>query len=56
VTISKPDSLSSCKIRDYFRNKKEEEKFTHLNELDVRKPLVESILQRSKELRLYNQV
>jgi hypothetical protein len=26
------------------------------NELDVRKPLVKSILQRSEELRLYNLV
>jgi hypothetical protein len=31
-------------------------KNTPLNELDVRKPLVESVLQRSKELTSYNLV
>jgi hypothetical protein len=35
---------------------KEGEKSTYLNELDVRKPLVVSILQRSEELKLYNLV
>ncbi len=34
----------------------EAEKMTNLNELDVRKPLVVSISQRSEELRLYNLV
>jgi electron transfer flavoprotein alpha/beta subunit len=34
----------------------EAEKSTYLNELDVRKPLVISISQRSEELRLYNLV
>jgi hypothetical protein len=31
-------------------------KFAHQNELDIRKPLVTSISQGSKELRLYNPV
>jgi electron transfer flavoprotein alpha/beta subunit len=35
---------------------KETEKHINLIELDVRKPLVVSISQRSKELRLYNLV
>jgi hypothetical protein len=35
---------------------KEAEKSTYLSELDVRKPLVVSISQRSEELRLYNRV
>jgi hypothetical protein len=35
---------------------KEAEISTYLNELDVRKPLVVSISQRSEELRLYNLV
>jgi hypothetical protein len=34
----------------------EAEKSTYLNELDVRKPFVASISQRSEELRLYNLV
>jgi hypothetical protein len=34
----------------------EAKKSTYLNELDFRKPLVESISQRSEELRLYNLV
>jgi hypothetical protein len=34
----------------------EAEKRTSVNDLNVRKPLVVSILQRSKELRLYNLV
>jgi hypothetical protein len=34
----------------------EAEKGTHLNELDVRKPLVVSTSQRSEELRIYNLV
>ncbi len=31
-------------------------KWTYLNELDVKRPLVESISQTSEELRLYNRV
>ncbi len=34
----------------------EAEKSTYLIELDVRKPLVESLLQRKEELRTYNLV
>jgi hypothetical protein len=34
----------------------EAEESTNLNELDVRKPLVVSISQKSEELRLYNLV
>jgi hypothetical protein len=34
----------------------EAEKSTHLNELDVRNPLVVSISQSNEELRLYNLV
>jgi hypothetical protein len=34
----------------------EAEKSTNLNELEIRKPLVVSISQRSEELRLYNLV
>jgi hypothetical protein len=36
--------------------KLEAENSTFLNELDVRKPLVVSISQRSEELKLYNLV
>jgi hypothetical protein len=54
VTVSSPDSLFSCEaganpgIRRW--------KSTYLNELDVRKPLVVSVSERSEELRLYNLV
>ncbi len=54
VTISHPDSLSSSEtgvnpgIRSW--------KYTCLNELDARKPLVVSISQTSKALRLHNLV
>jgi hypothetical protein len=37
-----------------LRRRKEAEKSTYLNELNVRKSLVESILQISGELRLYS--
>jgi hypothetical protein len=49
-----PDLLSSSKtgVNSGIRNWKS----TFLIELDVRKPLVESISQRSEELRLYNLV
>jgi hypothetical protein len=48
------DSLSSSKtgVNPGIRSWKS----THLNELNVRKPLVVSISQRSEELRLYNLV
>jgi hypothetical protein len=54
VTISIPDSLSSSEtgVNPEIRSWKS----THLNELDVRKPLVLSFSQRSQELRLYNLV
>jgi hypothetical protein len=53
VTISNPDLLSSNEtgVNPGIRSWKK-----HLNELDVRKPLVVSISQRSEELRLYNLV
>ncbi len=52
MTISNPDSLSSSEtgVNSGIRSSKS----TYLNELDVRKPLVESISQRSEELRLNN--
>jgi hypothetical protein len=49
-----PISLPAVKqglILEYEAGKR-----TYLNELDVRKPLVVSISQRSEELSLYNQV
>jgi hypothetical protein len=54
VTISNPDSLSSSEteVNTGARSRKS----TYLNELNVRKPLVESISQGSKELRLHNLV
>jgi hypothetical protein len=54
VTISNPDSLSSSEtgVNPGIRSWKN----TYLNELDVRKPLVQSISQKSEELRLYNLV
>jgi hypothetical protein len=54
VTISNPDSLSSSKTR--INSEIRSWKSAYLNELDVRKPLVVSISQRSEELRLYNLV
>jgi hypothetical protein len=36
--------------------KKQKKKNTYLNELDARQPLVETISQRSEELRLYDVV
>jgi hypothetical protein len=48
VTISNPDSVEQGFLE------KEAEKSTRLKELGVRKPLVESISQRSEELRIYN--
>jgi hypothetical protein len=50
VTISNPDWLYSSETE--FNTGKEAEKSTHLIELDVRKPLVVSTSQRSKEPRL----
>jgi hypothetical protein len=54
VTISNADSLSSSEtgVNPGIKSGKS----TYLNELDVRKPLVVSISQRSEELRLYNLV
>jgi hypothetical protein len=51
VTISSPDWLSNSEtgVNPGRRS-------TNLNELDVRKPLVVSLSQRSEELRLYNLV
>jgi hypothetical protein len=54
VTISNPDSFSSREtgVNPGIRSRK----VTYLNELDVRKPLVVSISQRSEEQILYNLV
>jgi hypothetical protein len=54
VTISNPDLVSSSDtgVKSGIRNWKS----TYLIELDVRKPLVVSIFQKSEELRLYNLV
>jgi hypothetical protein len=41
-------------VKQWLIPEEEAEKSTHLIELDVRKPLVVSILQRKEELRLYN--
>jgi hypothetical protein len=54
MTSSNHDSLSSCTTG--IIQKQEAEKSTHLNELKVRKPFVESISQGSEELRLHNMV
>jgi hypothetical protein len=54
VTISNPDSLSSSKTG--VNPEREAEISTDLIELNVRKPLVVFISQRSNELRLYNLV
>jgi hypothetical protein len=43
-------------VEQGFILEQEAEKSAYLNELDVRKPLVVSILKRSKELRCYNLV
>ncbi len=53
VLISNPDLLSSSETRVKIG---QAERITCLNELDVRKSLVESTLQRSKELGLYKLV
>jgi hypothetical protein len=58
VTISNPNPLSSCsetRVNPGIRTKKAK-KSIYLNELNVRKPLVVSISQRSEELRLYSLV
>ncbi len=51
LTISNPDLLSSIEtgVNPGIRSWKS----TYLNEIDVRKPLVVSISQKSEELRLY---
>jgi hypothetical protein len=54
VTISNPDSLSNSETG--VNPRIISGKCTHLNELDVRKPLVVSISKRSEELRLYKLV
>jgi hypothetical protein len=54
VTISNPNSLSISERG--VRPGKRSWKSAYLVELDVRKPLVASISQRSKELRVYNLV
>jgi hypothetical protein len=54
VTISNPKSLSSTETR--INPEIRSSKYTYLNELDVRKPLVVSISQRSEKLRLFNLV
>jgi hypothetical protein len=41
-------------VKQGFILEQEAENGTYLNELDVRKPLVESVSQTSEELRLYN--
>jgi hypothetical protein len=43
-------------VKQWLILEKEAENSTYLNELDVRKPLVVFISQRSEELRLYNPV
>jgi hypothetical protein len=43
-------------VKQWSTLEQKAEKSTYLNELDVRKPLVVSISQRSEELRLYNLV
>jgi hypothetical protein len=54
MTISNPDSLSSSEtgVNPGIKAVKS----AYLHELDVRKPLVVTISQRSEELRLYNLV
>jgi hypothetical protein len=57
VTIPNPDSVSSHETgyswdKKLHKKKKKKKNNTYLNELDVRIPLVESISQRSEELRL----
>jgi hypothetical protein len=52
VTISNPGSVSSSKAEVYFEIRGW--KCTYLNELNVNKPLVVSVTQRTEELRLYN--
>ncbi len=54
VTISNPDSLFSSETG--VNSGRRRSKSTHLNELDVRKPLVVSMSQRREELRRYNLV
>jgi hypothetical protein len=51
VTISNPDTLLSSETG--VNSGIKAEKSTYLNELDDRKPLVVSVLQRNKEERLY---
>jgi hypothetical protein len=55
VTIPNPNSLPAVK-QGLFMEKEAEKKNSHLDALHVRQPLVVSISQRSKELRLYNLV
>jgi hypothetical protein len=43
-------------VEQWLILEKEAEESTHLNELDIKKPLVVTISQRSDELRLYNVV
>jgi hypothetical protein len=54
VTIPNPDSLSSIETGDTWNKKLKY--ITYLIDLDVRKPLLVYISQRSEELRLYNLV
>jgi hypothetical protein len=60
MTILNPNTFSSSEtwfnpVRDK-KLKEAEFHLIYLNELEVRKPLVVFILQRSKEMRLYNLV